>query len=148
MTVRVSTGGEQGFEVADGSGTGFSLTAVERARPVAERPILATERRVFCLRCAWSAPIAARTTLALSEHLAGHPGAVAREGDDWARGYRYGPLTGRRRRGRPKVLPPLRMRSGAGVETAERTARRIRAGLATKRRLRQERAAAGNAAGG
>jgi hypothetical protein len=144
----VSTGGEQGFEVADGSGKGCSLTDVERARLVAERPILETERRLFCLHCGWSGLAPQLVGDDLGEHLALHPGAGAVKGADWASGHRYGPLTGPRRRGRPKVLPPLRRRSGAGVETAERTARRIRAGLATKRRLQQERAAAGNAAGG
>jgi len=137
----LSTGGEQAFEGADGSGTGCSLSAAQKARPVAERPILETERRVFCLRCAWSADAGERAGGALGVHLYEHTGAGLVRGVDWAYGHRYGPLTGTRRRGRPKVLPPLRMRLGT-TRTAEQKAQAIAASLATRRRQARERAAA------
>jgi len=133
---------------ADGDGRGCSLSAKEKAWKVPERPILETERRVFCLRCAWSAPPADPRDLIghLAEH--GQSGGQAVRGLDWQLGHRYGPLTGTRRRGRPKVLPPLRMRQG-DRRTAEQKASAIAASIATRRRQARERAAArGNAAGG
>jgi hypothetical protein len=144
----LSTGGEQGFEAADGSGTGCSLSAAQRARPISLRPRQCVERRLFCLHCGWSGLAPQLVGDDLGEHLAWHPGAGAVKGVDWASGHRYGQLDGRPRRGRPKTLPPLRMRLGT-TRTAEQRAKASAAGGATVRRQARERAAArGNAAGG
>ncbi len=80
------------------------------------RPILTIEKRAFCLRRAWSAPADGRAGDVLGDHMYGHGVSVPRKGVDWAWGRRYGPLTGTRRRGRPKTLPPLRTRSQAGAQ--------------------------------
>jgi hypothetical protein len=144
----LSTGGEQGFASADGSGTGCSLSAAQRARPISLRPRQVVEPRLFCLRCAWSAPWAERAGDGLGRHLAGHAGGGAVSGVDWALGHRYGPLDGRRRRGRVRRMPELERRAGPR-RTAEQRAKASAAGGATIRRRARERAAVrGNAAGG
>jgi hypothetical protein len=137
----LSTGGEQAFEGADGSGTGCSLSAAQKARPVAERPILETERRVFCLRCAWSIEGWNRYAGGVREHLDRHPGAGLSLGVDYALGHRYGPLDGRRRRGRVRRMPALERRAGPR-RSAEQKAAAIAASIATRRRQARERAAA------
>ncbi len=102
--------GTQDIHRADGDGRGCSLSREERLRPVPARPALAIEDRVFCLHCAWSIEGWNRYAGGVREHLDGHPGAGLSLGQDYALGRRYGPMTGKRWRGRPKTLPPLRRR--------------------------------------
>jgi hypothetical protein len=135
------TGGEQGFEVADGSGTGCSLSAAQKARPISLQPRQVVEARVFCLRCAWSAPAGDRAGDVLGEHLAGHLGAGADWGVDWALGHRYGPLDGRRRRGRVRRMPELERKAGPRRTAEQKQQAQVRS-IATRRRQARERAAA------
>jgi hypothetical protein len=65
---------------------------------------------------------------------------------DYALGHRYGPLDGRRRRGRVRTMPELERRAGPR-RSAEQQAKASAAVGATVRRQARERAAAqGNAA--
>jgi hypothetical protein len=120
----------------------------EAWRSISLRPRQVVEARVFCLRCAWSIEALACVGDDVGDHLAEHRGAGAVLGLDWAVGHRYGPLDGRRRRGRVRRMPPLERRAGPR-RTAEQKARSSAASIATRRRQARERAAArGNAAGG
>jgi hypothetical protein len=144
----VSTGGEQGFEAADGSGAGCLMSAAQLARPISLRPRQVVERRLFCVRCPWSAADTDDGAETLGGHLAGHGTTTADPGMDWALGHRYGPLDGRRRRGRVRVMPELERKAGPR-RTAEQRVQASAAGGAGQRRAAKDRKAArGNAAGG
>jgi hypothetical protein len=134
----VSTGGEQAFETADGSGTGCSLSAAQRARPISLRPRQWVEPRVFCLWCGWSIEGRNRYAGGVREQLDGHPGRGLSLGVDYALGHRYGPLDGQRRRGRVRRMPELERRAGPR-RAAEQKARAIAASIATRRRQARER---------
>ena len=79
---------------------------------VAERPRQVVERRVFCVRCPWSAPDTDDGAGALGDHLAWHGTTTADPGIDWALGHRYGPLDGRPRRGLVLTMPELERKAG------------------------------------
>ena len=82
------------------------------AAQASERPCQVVERRLFCVRCPWSAPDTDDGAGALGDHLAGHGTTTADPGIDWALGHRYGPLDGRPRRGLVLTMPALERKAG------------------------------------
>jgi hypothetical protein len=113
----------------------------EAWRSISLRPRQVVERRIFCVRCAWSIEGWNRYAGGVREHLERHPGAGWSLGVDYALGHRYGPLDGRTRRGRVRVMPELERRAGP-QQSAEQKAQAIARSIATRRRQARERAAA------
>jgi hypothetical protein len=138
----------QDIDTAEGSGEGCPWSVTEAMRQIPLRPRQWVERRLFCVRCPWSAADTDDGAETLGGHLAGHGTTTADPGMDWALGHRYGPLDGRRRRGLVRVMPELERRAGPRRMAEQRVQASAAGGAGQRRAAKDRKAARGNAAGG